>query len=514
MHHSAVLFFFFSLIDNTYLPTIKDNIFIFADQLEISMLKKTKIVATISDRNCDIELIKTLSEVGMDVVRLNTAHQTHDDTLKVVNNVRAVSDKIALLLDTKGPEIRTTKAIESIQVVFGDKITVKGDPEGITSRECVYVNYKGFVKDVPEGSRILIDDGEIELIVVAKSKTELTCEVTNNGVISGRKSVNIPSVHVKLPTLSLKDIDYIHFAVDHKLDFIAHSFVRNRQDVMAVQKILDERESDIKIIAKIENQDGVDNIDEILDNVYGIMIARGDLAVEIPQERIPIIQKMIIDKCIAKRKPVITATQMLHSMIQNPRPTRAEISDVANAVYDGTDAIMLSGETAYGKYPVEAVKTMAKIATEIESATSPMKETPLLIINNEISAFLARSAVKASIELNAKAIIADTNKGRTVRALAAYRGNKLIFAQCYDKAVMRELALSYGVSPNFSNMKVTTEAFLCDALNDLKQKYKVKKTDRIVVLAGNFGFSHGPSFIEVSTAENLKRKCLKTAINP
>jgi pyruvate kinase len=283
--------------------------------------------------------------------------------------------------------------------------------------------------------------------------------------------------------------------------------VRNKEDALAVQRILDERGSNIKIIAKIENQDGVDNIDEILDHVYGIMIARGDLAVEIPQERIPVIQKMIINKCIVRRKPVITATQMLHSMIQNPRPTRAEISDVANAVYDGTDAIMLSGETAYGEYPVEAVRTMANIAKEIESATPAIKETPLLIVNNKISAFLARSAVKASIELDAKAIIADTNKGRTVRALAAYRGNKVIFAQCYDKRVMRELTLSYGVYANFSKMEDSTEAFLCDALNALQQKYKLEKDDRVVVLAGNYGPSHGPSFIEVSTTENLIKVC-------
>jgi pyruvate kinase len=478
------------------------------------MLKKTKIVATISDRNCDVELIKTLQDAGMNVVRLNTAHQTHNDTLKVINNVRKVSDKIALLLDTKGPEIRTTMAVESIPVVHGDRITLKGDPEGVTSRDCVYVNYKGFVKDVPVSSRILIDDGDIELIVAEKSKNALICEVANNGEISGKKSVNIPSVHVKLPTLSLKDIDYIHFAVDNKLDFIAHSFVRNKQDILAVQKILNERGSDIKIIAKIENQDGVDNIDEILEHVYGIMIARGDLAVEIPQERIPIIQKMIIEKCIANRKPVITATQMLHSMIQNPRPTRAEISDVANAVYDGTDAIMLSGETAYGKYPVESVKTMSKIAMEIETSKRQISETPLLIINNEISAFLARSAVKASLELNAKAIIADTNKGRTIRALAAYRGSKLIFAQCYHKSVMRELALSYGVYANYSEIYSTTEAFLCDALNSLKKNYKVNKKDRIVLLAGNFGLSHGPSFIEISTAHNLMQQCQKTSINP
>ena len=469
------------------------------------MHKKTKIVATISDRKCDITLIKSLRNLGMDVVRLNTAHQTHEDTLKVVNNVRSVSEKIALLLDTKGPEIRTTTATETIPVAFGDKVKIKGDPAGITTKDCIYVNYPGFVKDVPVDSRILIDDGEIELIVVEKNNGYLLCEVSNNGVISGKKSVNIPSVHVKLPTLSEKDIDYIHFAVDNKLDFIAHSFVRNKKDALAVQRILDVRGSEIKIIAKIENQDGVDNIDEILDHVYGVMIARGDLAVEIPQERIPIVQKMIINKCISRRKPVITATQMLHSMIKNPRPTRAEISDVANAVYDGTDAIMLSGETAYGDYPEEAIETMANIAREIESATPEIKKTPLLIVNNEISAFLAISAVRASIELNTKAIIADTNKGRTVRALAAYRGNNPIFAQCYDKRVMRELALSYGVEPNFSKMLETTEEFLCAALDALQKKYKLKESDRVVVLAGNFGPSHGPSFIEVSTTKNLRK---------
>ncbi len=471
------------------------------------MLKKTKIVATISDRNCDIKLIRKLLKSGMDVVRLNTAHQTHEDTLKIVNNVRAVSEKISLLLDTKGPEIRTTEAIEKIPVSFGDRITIKGDPAGITSKKCVYVNYSGFAKDVPEGSSILIDDGEIELVVLTKVKDSLLCEAKNNGTISGKKSVNIPSVHVKLPTLSNKDIGYINFAIDHKLDFIAHSFVRNKSDVHAVQKILDARQSKIKIIAKIENQDGVDNIDEILDHVYGIMIARGDLAVEMPQERIPIIQKMIINKCISRRKPVITATQMLHSMIHNPRPTRAEISDVANAVYDGTDAIMLSGETAYGDYPVSAVETMANIAREIEAATPSIKETPLLIVNNEISAFLAISAVRASNELNTKAIIADTNWGRTVRALAAYRGKNVIFAQCYDKRVMRELALSYGVYPNYTEMKVTSEGFLCDALELLQKKYHLKKNDRVLVLAGNFGPTHGPSFIEISAIDNLLERC-------
>jgi pyruvate kinase len=471
------------------------------------MRKKTKIVATISDRKCDVEFIRELRKAGMNVVRLNTAHQTHEDTLKVIKNVREVSERIALLLDTKGPEIRTTKASEQIDVHFGDSILIKGDPDGVSTRECVYVNYSGFVEDVPVDSSILIDDGDVELLVKEKKDDALVCEIKNNGTIGGKKSVNIPAVHVKLPTLSQKDIDYIHFAVEQNLDFIAHSFVRTKDDVLSVQKILDEHNSPMKIIAKIENQQGVDHIDEILDHAYGVMVARGDLAVEIPQERIPVVQKMIINKCISRRKPVITATQMLHSMIKNPRPTRAEISDVANAIYDGTDAVMLSGETAYGDYPIRAVQLMTKIALEVESAKLSTAETPLLIINNEISAFLARSSVRASVELDAKAIIADTMHGRTIRAMAAYRGRNIIFAQCYDKRVMRELALSYGVYVNYSDRGKSAEDFIYQAISSLMRKSQLKKDDRVVVLAGNFGPAHGPSFMEISTIENIVKTC-------
>ncbi|WP_020530525.1 pyruvate kinase [Flexithrix dorotheae] len=473
------------------------------------MRKKTKIVATISDKNCDVDLIRKLRNAGMNVVRLNTAHQNHDDTLKVINNVRAVSKRIALLLDTKGPEIRTTASNETIEVKFGDKVIVKGDPSGITSKECVYVNYADFVKDVPVNSRILIDDGSLELRVVEKDNEKLVCEVKNNGIIKGKKSVNIPSVHVKLPALSQKDIEFIHFAIEQKLDFIAHSFVRNKEDVIAVQKILDEKNSNIKIIAKIENHDGVENIDEILDYAYGVMVARGDLAVEIPQERIPITQKMIINKCIARRKPVITATQMLHSMIENPRPTRAEISDVANAIYDGTDAIMLSGETAYGDYPVESVETMSKIAMEIEAAKPNVKETEYLVVNNVISAFVARSAVQAAYELGAKAIIIDTQNGRTARALAAYRGKNFIYAQCYQDHVVRELALTYAVFATYMEKESHDLMFLKRSLDALIKKDRLKKEDRIVVVAGNHGDFHGASFMEISTVEMLE-KHLKT----
>ena len=398
------------------------------------MQKLTKIVATISDKKCDVEFLRDLYFAGMNVVRLNTAHQTREGSLKVINNVRAVSGKLAILVDTKGPEIRTTKSDYELPIKYGDIVYVKGDPDKKTSPEMIYVSYSGFVNDVPVGSRILIDDGELELIVKEKDSEKLTCTAMNNGYIQGKKSVNIPSVHITLPSLSKKDKDFIEFAIEHELDFIAHSFVRNKEDVMAVQKILDKHNSSIKIIAKIENQDGVDNIDEILEHVYGIMIARGDLAIEIPKQRIPIVQKQLIKKCIEKRKPVITATQMLHTMIKNPRPTRAEVSDVANAIYDGSDAIMLSGETAYGNYPLESVQTMAQIAEEIEQNKCDFLEIPMMILNNEISAYLSKAAVKASVRLNkVRAIVADSMSGRTIRALAAYRGKKPVYAICYNK---------------------------------------------------------------------------------
>jgi pyruvate kinase len=277
--------------------------------------------------------------------------------------------------------------------------------------------------------------------------------------------------------------------------------------VHGVQHILNEKNSRIKIIAKIENQEGVDNVDEILENVYGIMVARGDLAIEIPYEKIPGIQKKIINKCIYARKPVIIATQMLHSMITNPRPTRAEVTDVANAIYSKTDAIMLSGETAFGEYPVEAVQTMTKIAVEVEKSRSDFHEIPIVILSTQTSAYLSKSAVQASIELNAKAIISDTTLGRTILNLSGFRGRKPIHAQCYDKRVVRELALSFGVIPNYLETNTANE-FIRISLIQLYEKKELEKNDLIVIIGGNYGVSHGASFIEISSVENLfKRYC-------
>jgi pyruvate kinase len=470
------------------------------------MRKKTKIVATISDKKCDVNLIRGMRANGLNVVRLNTAHMNHEEALKVIRNVREVSEKIAILVDTKGPEIRTTASDGPIHVTFGDRIRIKGDPGCKTTPDCICVNYVHFVSDVPPGSRILIDDGNVEMVVVEKQNDHMICEVKNEGLIEGRKSVNIPSVHVTLPSLSEKDKGFIEFAIDNDLDFIAHSFVRNKEDVLAIKEILDGKNSDIKIIAKIENQQGVDNIDEILNYAYGIMVARGDLAVEIPQEKIPGIQKQLIEKCMRRRKPVIIATQMLHSMIRNPRPTRAEISDVANAIYDGTDAIMLSGETAYGDYPVESLRTMSEIAIETEKIKPPILELPQMILNSDVTAFLTNTAVKASIVLDARAIICDTMDGRSIRAMAAYRGRNIIFAQCYKKRVMRELALSYGVYTNYQVLTDRNLDFIIPAINLLLKKWNIKPEERIVVVAGDHQWESGISNLSVKTVKGFLKK--------
>lgn len=471
------------------------------------MQKKTKIIATISDRKCDIEFLSSLHQAGMNIVRLNTAHQTPAQAEKVIKNVKAVSEKIAILIDTKGPEIRTADFSKPIILSKGDIIAIDGKNSIEANNEKFSVNYKDIVKDLSIGDRVLIDDGAISFTVIDKNKTELICEVENEGVVEKNKSVNIPSVEIKLPSLSKKDLIFIDFAIENNIDFIAHSFVRKKEDLIEIQKLLDAKSSRIKLIAKIENEEGVENIDEILDNAYGIMVARGDLAIEIPQIKIPIIQKQLTEKCIIRRKPVIIATQMLHTMIQNPRPTRAEVSDIANAVYDGTDAMMLSGETAYGDYALESVKVMSDIAREIEATkTDGFSDIPAVVINNEISAFLAKSAVVASRELATKAIIADSMGGRTIRSLAAYRSDNLIFAMCYDKRLVRELALSYGVQAEFIKPMSNSDEFILQSLNLLMNKSFVKSSDMVVILAGNFGPSNGPSFIEISSVENLLTK--------
>lgn len=470
------------------------------------MQKRTKIVATISDRRCDVEFIQKLYDAGMNVVRLNTAHQNLDQAKSVIDNVRMVSDKIALLVDTKGPEIRTSSFGEEIVVENGHKIKVKGDQSGVSKGDTLFVSYEGIVSEVPVGSYILIDDGDIEIRVIDKSSDSLICEVENSGVIKLRKSINIPNVHINLPSLTQKDIEFVKFAIENKLDFIAHSFVRKKEDVIEIKKILEEHKSSIKVIAKIENQQGVDNIDEILDHTYGIMVARGDLGIEIAAEKIPTIQRRIVKKCIESKKPVIIATQMLHTMIEHPRPTRAEISDIANAIYQRVDAIMLSGETAYGAYPIEAVKIMSRVAQEVEVNLEPDPKQKLVRINNEITATLARSAVRACGSLPIKAIVLDTLSGRTGRYLAAFRGKIPVHVMCFKPQVMRQLALSYGIMAEYMEPPTTRDHFLTDSITIMVDQGRLNAEDTVLVIGGSFGPREGASFMEIGLVKNLVKK--------
>ena len=467
-------------------------------------LKRTKIVATISDKRCDPDFLRQLYNEGMDVIRINSAHLDIDNALKIINNARKVSERLAILLNTKGPEIRTTTCDNPIELMKGTRIKITGDPDRKTTQEEICVNYREFSSDVPPGTRVLIDDGDIELKVICRQDNTVECSVENDGTLGSRKSVNIPGVKICLPSLSDKDKVFIEMAVNNGVDFIAHSFVRSKQDVIDVQKELDSYKSNIKIIAKIENEEGVRNIDEILENVYGIMVARGDLAIEIPYEKIPGIQRMIISKCISQRKPVIVATQMLHSMITNPRPTRAEVSDIASAIYSQTDAVMLSGETATGRYPVEAVRTMTRVAVEVENNKEKFLEIPVLNVAGEISSYLVKVAVKTSVRLGARVIIADTTGGRSIRDMAGYRGYKIVLAQCYSKSTMRELALSYGVYARYQKRHNSADRFIHIALSDLIKTHGFNNDDIVVVLAGNFSGMRGFSFIEVGTVQYLK----------
>lgn len=467
--------------------------------------KHTKIVATISDQRCSQDHIRELFEAGMNVVRLNTAHQDLEGSKKVIDSVRNVSEEIAILIDTKGPEIRTTVARDPIEVAAGEIIEIIGNPDLACIPGRISVTYPGFVHDLSIGNRILIDDGDIELIVEGKSDTSLTCKVLNPGFIKSRKSVNVPAVSINLPSVNEKDKSYIRFAIENNVDFIAHSFVRNKEDILAIQAILGESQSKIKIIAKIENHEGVENIGEILNHVYGIMVARGDLGIEIAGEKIPGIQRMLINACIRRKKPVIIATQMLHTMIEHPRPTRAEISDVANAIYTGTDALMLSGETAYGQYPVEAVSMMTRIALEVENSRES-EGISISSIDNEIAAFLANAAFHASKNLNTSAVVIDTLTGRTGRYMAAFRNRNPVFAACYSDRVMRELALSYGIYPFYMDPKENTDTFKRSVVSYLLDHGELDGSDRIIVVGGSFGPRKGASFLEISKVSDLVDK--------
>ena len=469
-------------------------------------MKQTKIVCSISDLRCDVDFIRSLFNAGMNVVRMNTAHATPEGLRKIIHNVRAVSPHIGILIDTKGPEVRTTGIAQPITYKTGEVVKIFGRPEMDTTHDIINVSFPDFALDVKAGDDILFDDGAIDMKVQEIVGPTVYAEVQNDGVLGAHKSVNVPGEHIDLPALTERDRRNILLAIDEDIDFIAHSFVRSAADVEAVQKILDEHHSDIKIISKIENQEGVDNIDEIIHASYGVMVARGDLGIEVPVERIPGIQRNIIRKCVEHHKPVIVATQMLHTMINNPRPTRAEVTDIANAIYSNTDALRLSGETASGKYPLEAVKTMAAIAEQAEKdrqSFDPIYNVPL---NEHCSQreFLSHAAIEATRLLGVEGIITASKSGYTARCLATYRGPKPILAICYNEKTQRWLNLSYGVIAVYQKEHASSDVIFRAALRMLRQKGYLKNEDKVAYLSGSLdNLGEGTTFLEINKVNEV-----------
>ena len=469
-------------------------------------MKQTKIVCSISDLRCDVDFIRSLFNAGMNVVRMNTAHATPEGLRKIIHNVRAVSPHIGILIDTKGPEVRTTGIAQPITYKTGEVVKIFGRPEMDTTHDIINVSFPDFALDVKAGDDILFDDGAIDMKVQEIVGPTVYAEVQNDGVLGAHKSVNVPGEHIDLPALTERDRRNILLAIDEDIDFIAHSFVRSAADVEAVQKILDEHHSDIKIISKIENQEGIDNIDEIIHASYGVMVARGDLGIEVPVERIPGIQRNIIRKCVEHHKPVIVSTQMLHTMINNPRPTRAEVTDIANAIYSNTDALMLSGETASGKYPLEAVKTMAAIAEQAEKdrqSFDPIYNVPL---NEHCSQreFLSHAAIEATRLLGVEGIITASKSGYTARCLATYRGPKPILAICYNEKTQRWLNLSYGVIAVYQKEHASSDVIFRAALRMLRQKGYLKNEDKVAYLSGSLdNLGEGTTFLEINKVNEV-----------
>lgn len=454
-------------------------------------MRKTKIVATIGPASESIEKIRELFEVGLDACRINFSHGSHEEHGAKVDNIIKVREEmglhIPLILDTKGPEIRTKDLKNgSVELVKGSTFTLTVD-DVIGDENIVSVTYKDLAKDLSVGATVLIDDGLIELKVKAIEGSNVVCEVINSGVLGSKKGVNIPDVSINLPALTEKDINDIKFGIKKGFDYIAASFVRSASDVVQIRRVLEENGgSDIQIISKIENREGVDNIDSILEITDGIMVARGDLGVEIPLEEVPIIQKELIRKCKLKGKPVITATQMLESMINNPRPTRAEASDVANAIFDGTDAIMLSGETAKGSFPVQAVQTMVKIATKIESSIDYVKQfNELSMVNiNNITNAISHATCTTAMDLNAACITAVTNSGFTVKKVSKYRPSCPILALTPDERVARQLNLLWGCYPAILDKVLSNASDLFSAAADKSMETGFSSTGDIIVIVG------------------------------
>ncbi|MEI7024778.1 pyruvate kinase [Paenibacillus sp. y28] len=454
-------------------------------------MRKTKIVCTIGPSSESLPMLKQLIQAGMNVARLNFSHGDFEEHGNRIKNIRLACQElgktVAILLDTKGPEIRTGKfAQEPVELVQDQKVVLTTE-EILGDASRIYVTYSNLPNDVSVGSTILIDDGLIALEVEDIKGTEIQCRIVNGGSIKSRRGVNVPGVKISLPGITEKDAADIVFGIEQGVDFIAASFVRKASDVLEIRELLERHNaSHIQIISKIENQEGVENLDEILEVSDGLMVARGDLGVEIPAEEVPLVQKRMIKKCNVAGKPVITATQMLDSMQRNPRPTRAEASDVANAIFDGTDAIMLSGESAAGKYPTESVQTMARIAERAEASLeyreifTRQSSAQQVTVTEAISQAVANSA----LDLDATAIITPTESGYTARMVSKYRPKSPIIAVTRNPQVMRKLSLTWGVQPVLGVDAGSTDEMFQMAVDKAVEADLVKLGDIVVITAG------------------------------
>ena len=473
--------------------------------------KKTKIVCTIGPASESIDTLKELIKSGLNVCRLNFSHGNYEEHGKRIDNIKAARNEmklpIAILLDTKGPEIRTGKfSSPEVNLVEGQNFIITMEDVLGDETKCT-VSYKELVNDVKPGNQILIDDGLVGLAVKEIKGQEILCIVQNAGTIKDNKGVNVPNVKINLPAITPKDKKDIEFGIEQGIDFIAASFVRKASDVLAIREILEEHNAtNIQIISKIENQEGVDNIDEILEVSDGLMVARGDLGVEIPTEDIPIVQKELIKKCNILGKPVITATQMLDSMIRNPRPTRAEVTDVANAIFDGTDAIMLSGETAAGKYPLESVKTMASIAIRAEQTLDyeELLKTKVKLRQLNITNAISHATCTTAIDLKASAIITATASGYTARMVSSYRPSAPIIAATNSEMVMRQMGLVWGVYPLLAEKGLSTDDVFEKSVQSALDMDYISSGDLVVITAGvPVGIAGTTNLINVHIASEI-----------
>ncbi len=454
-------------------------------------MRKTKIVCTMGPATDDEKVLKELMLAGMDVARLNFSHGTHEEALIRMNRIKKVREEldlpVAILLDTKGPEIRIKDFRNgSVELRQGQKFTLcTDDVEGDETQ--VSITYKDLPNDIRTGAKLLIDDGLIELEVLGIKSDKIFCEVKNGGIISNKKGVNVPNVSLSMPYMSQKDIDDILFGIEQDVDFVAASFVRTKDDVLEIRNLLEKNGgSSVQIIAKIENAEGVENIDDIIRVSGGIMVARGDMGVEIAMEDLPVIQKKLIKKTYKAGKVVITATQMLDSMIRNPRPTRAETTDVANAIYDGTSAIMLSGETAIGKYPVETVKTMAMIAERTERDIDYVKRLERMNFDSrmDVTNAISHATCTTAHDLAASAIIALTFSGGTGKMLSRFRPLCPIIAPTMSQKIRRQLNLSWGVVPIMSEIRKNTDELFDHAVECAQKTGIIKDGDLVVITGG------------------------------